>query len=77
MPKKRVVPAAQRAAIEVVRARADESCEAWPRLSRRFGRRNELARHGSGPQQTPHPHPRGVGHWQATQVRRVLARLPS
>jgi hypothetical protein len=31
MPKKRAVPAAQRAAIEVVRARADESCEAWPR----------------------------------------------
>jgi hypothetical protein len=21
--------------------------------------------------------PRGVGHWQATQVRRVLARLPT
>jgi hypothetical protein len=79
MPKKRVSPAAQRAAIKVVRARANERAAKLAPVIKALRAKgvtslNDIAvalnKRGIRT-------PRGVGEWRAIQVARVLARLPA
>jgi hypothetical protein len=77
MPKKRIIPAAQRAAIEVVRARADERAAKLAPIIKSIQAKGvtSLRAIAEALNERRVPTPRGRGHWYATQVRRVLARM--
>jgi hypothetical protein len=78
MPKKRIIPAAQRAAIEVVRARADERAAKLAPIIKSIQAKGvtSLRAIAEALNERRVRTPRGRRRWYATQVRRVLARLP-
>jgi hypothetical protein len=77
MPKKRAIPAAQRAAIKVVRARADERAAKVAPVIKALRAKGVTSLHGIAEALNERrvPTPRSRGHWYATEVRRVLARM--
>jgi hypothetical protein len=77
MPKRRIIPAAQRAAIEVVRARADERAAKPAPIIKSIRAKGvtSLRAIAEALNERRVPTPRGRGRWYATQVRRALARL--
>jgi hypothetical protein len=79
MPKKLAIPAAQRAAIKVIRARADERAAKLAPIIKALRAKGVTSLSGIAAALNKRRirTPRGVGQWQATQVRRVLARLPA
>jgi hypothetical protein len=79
MPKRRIIPAAQRAAIEVVRARADERVAKLVPIIKSIQAKGvtSLRAIAEALNERGIPTARGVGEWKAGQVRRVLARLPA
>jgi hypothetical protein len=72
MPKKRVIPAAQRAAIEVVRARADERAAKLAPVIKALRAKGVTSLNGIAAALNKRRirTPRGVGQWQAVQVAR-------
>jgi hypothetical protein len=79
MPKHRVIPAAQRAACEANEARADERAAKLAPIIKSIQAKGVTSLNGIAEALNKRrvPTPRGRGHWHATQVRRVLVRVPA
>jgi hypothetical protein len=77
MPKKRAIPAAQRAAIKVIRARADERAAKLAPIVKNTKAAGITSLNGIAEALNARGIPTAAGRrrWYATQVRRALARL--